>query len=312
MKGQAWAPAHITSFFLVPKPQNWDLPLTCGSTGAGICLDQGVTCKVSLSDDPYINISHNDKLAQDPVSEAVLKAFVPPNWGGDVELELELPLGGGLGISGACALATATAALCALGEWDVPPKPGESFPAKAIGNAHIAEVLNRSGMGDVAAQAACFATGQPLDIRRHPGVDDLQHNVDTYPAAPATKVVLGLTGQKVDTRAQLENEERMDFVRRAGARAKRNLPESPTLFDVTRLGRRFAEDAGLVPEKLEPALDIGAALENTEASISMLGTTLYGVGDVKGLQEAWAGYGEVVVCEVLSLRNKTSKNSVDS
>jgi len=298
MKGQAWAPAHLTSFFTVPQPQDWDLPLNCGSTGAGICLAKGVTARVSLSDDPYINISHGDRLVEDPVTGAVLKAFLPPGWGGDVELELELPLGAGLGLSGACALATATAALCALGEWDASPGPGEAYPAKAVGNAHIAEVLNRSGMGDVAAQAACMASGQPLEVRRHPGVGDLAHNVDTFPA-DAKEIVLCLTGEPVVTREVLDNDDKMELIQRAGARARRSLEDEPTLGELIGLGRRFARDGELVPEGLEGVLESAGALRDTEASISMLGTTLYGVGDAEGLKEAGAKRGEVVVCGLL-------------
>lgn len=298
MKGQAWASAHITSFFTVPQPQNWDLPLTCGSTGAGICLERGVTARVNLSDDPYINVSHNDKLVKDPVSEAVLKAFLPPGWGGDVDLELELPLGTGLGLSGACALATATATLCALGEWDLAPRPGEAYPAKAVANAHIAEVLNRSGMGDVAAQAACHATGQPLEVRRRPGVADLANNVATFPTGPM-EVVLCLTGEPVVTREVLENNDKMELIQRAGARARRGLSEEPDIQELIRLGRRFAREGELVPAKLEAALKATEVIDETEASISMLGTTLYGVGDVEGLKTAWAGIGEIVVSGLL-------------
>lgn len=298
MRGQAWAPAHITSFFSIPRDQDWDLPLTCGSTGAGFCLDQGVTAKVNLSDDPYINIIHNGETALDPVSEAVMKAFLPPGWGGDVELDLQLPLGAGLGLSGACALATATATLSALGEWEAPPRPGQPYPAKAVANAHIAEVLNRSGMGDVAAQAACHASGHCLEVRLHPGVGDLGRNVATH-RAPDTPVVLCLTGHTVVTREVLENERKMDLIQGAGSRARRSLSEEPTIHEIIGLGRRFARDTELVPASLEGALKDSEDLEAAEASISMLGTTLYGVGDVAGLKEAWAGIGENVVCGLL-------------
>jgi len=298
MKGAARAPAHITSFFLVPQKQPWDTPIRCGSVGAGICLEKGVRARVTLSDDPYMNISHDDRQVSDPVTEATLKAFLPQGWGGDVELELDLPLGAGLGMSGACALATAVATLCALGEWDIAPESGEAFPAKAVGNAHIAEVLNRTGLGDVAAQAACFGAGQPLEVRRYPGVADLSHNVDTFLSAK-TEVALCLTGEQVSTKETLEDEGRMELVRRAGARAKRGLPGEPAINDLIRLGRRFAGDAKLIPGKLAPALDAALDLEDTEASICMLGTTLYGIGDLEGLKEAWARYGEVVFCGLL-------------
>ena len=69
MRGKAWIPAHITSYFSVPPNQNWDLPLNCGSTGAGICLDKGVVANVSVSDDQYINVSHNDKLVTEALDE---------------------------------------------------------------------------------------------------------------------------------------------------------------------------------------------------------------------------------------------------
>jgi len=54
-----------------------------------------------------------------------------------------------------------------------------------------------------------------------------------------------------------------------------------------------------VPEGLDGVLESAGALRDTEACISMLGTTLYGVGDAEGLKEAWAKRGEVVVCGLL-------------
>lgn len=144
--GEAYAPSHITGFFTIHLSQD---PIYTGSTGAGICLEAGVRTRVTIreSDRPELVLLWNGlPLSDTQISKSVISKFIAPKSRLSVIAEQRslLPVNYGYGISGASALSFALALNKAL---DSP------FSTEKVGEiAHVVEVENLTGLGDVSAQ----------------------------------------------------------------------------------------------------------------------------------------------------------------
>lgn len=164
MTATAFAPAHITGFFAAkPDPD----PVKAGSVGCGLCLETGVTARViigttgtmgttntadttSKTSTPDITgsgalIRLNGEQIDLPTVEYVVESLLGAGHSQCVvDLAADVPLGYGFGVSGAAALATALA---------VNADQGQGLTMEqAAAVAHSAEVVNRTGMGDVTGQ----------------------------------------------------------------------------------------------------------------------------------------------------------------
>ncbi|HEC81101.1 MAG TPA: pantothenate kinase, partial [Thermoplasmatales archaeon] len=151
----AFSPGHISGFF---DPYYARDPKKSGSTGAGISISLGVTARVRVlpSVKQEVNVFINDKPSDASTTKlAVMQLIGDEPFKVDVKLSQILPVSQGFGMSGAGALsaALATAKLCGLGKMD------------AIEAAHKAEVIYRTGLGDVVAES--FGG---IEIRRSPGL----------------------------------------------------------------------------------------------------------------------------------------------
>jgi pantoate kinase len=123
--------ASVTCFFapVINDPKN------SGSIGVGFTIDRGV--EVKLADRTTLN----GKKIRLPTLEYVLDEL---GYEGGVEIRTDLPLGCGFGLSGATALASAL---------EVNEKLNLNLSLLQIADlAHEAEVLNRTGLGDVTTQ----------------------------------------------------------------------------------------------------------------------------------------------------------------
>jgi len=143
MLGRAYAPAHITGFFAVRQHQN---PVKAGSIGCGLCLEAGVTATITV-DTSYIGsvIRFNGKQIDLPTVEYVIKGLLKPGHSQVIiDLESDIPLGFGFGISGASALASALALNTVFNL--------HKTVNQVASIAHCAEVVNKTGMGDVSGQ----------------------------------------------------------------------------------------------------------------------------------------------------------------
>ncbi|MEM3621876.1 MAG: hypothetical protein QXU33_04695 [Candidatus Methanomethyliaceae archaeon] len=144
--GEAYAPGHITGFFTIHLSED---PIFTGSKGAGICLEAGVNTRVTIrkSDKAEFTLLWNGMpLSNSKVSMSVIRRFFGPNAKLSVVAEQRslLPLNYGYGVSGASALSLALALNKAL---------GSPMPRDKVGEiAHLAEVENLTGLGDVSAQ----------------------------------------------------------------------------------------------------------------------------------------------------------------
>ncbi len=294
----AFAPTHITGFFAArPDPD----PVKAGSVGCGLCLEAGVTARVTtggitgttdiadITDTTDITditdvggttstpdikgsgalIRLNGEQIDLPAVEYVIESLLGTgNSRCVVELTADVPLGFGFGVSGAAALATALAVNTALGQ-------GLTME-QAAAVAHSAEVVNRTGMGDVAGQ---FTGG--LVIRTVAGAP----GVGTVKKVPVDAVeVSWVCMGEISTSSVLDDEKNIEMINILGRRALKALLKRPGLEYFISLSRDFAFETGLVSSRAADAIEAVEAAGGL-ASMAMLGDTVFALGDGNALME---------------------------
>jgi pantoate kinase len=262
---KVWVPSHITGFFAAKRHQD---PLKSGSIGCGLALALGATTAVEDSDETEIFL--NGELSEAPVSRYVVDALARSPV--CVKTHLDMPFGSGFGASGAGALGCAYA-LNAHFELGL-------FANQAASVAHVAEVANRTGLGDVIAQNA-----GGLVVRLEPGAPGLGC-IDRIPVQPldVNYVVRG----PISTREVLSDQSVMKDINRAGEAALKDLLKRPTLQDFMRLSQRFTVQSGLASDWVLDAIEAVEAAGGM-ASMIMLGDAVFSLGGAGALKE----FGEV-------------------
>ena len=99
---RAFAPAHISGIFVVHMKKDARLS---GSTGCGICLEDGAVTRVCMAEETVIKI--NGAVANAPTTLSAIKFLTSEPV--HVETTLKVPVGCGFGASGAGALSAALA-----------------------------------------------------------------------------------------------------------------------------------------------------------------------------------------------------------
>ncbi|MDY6865949.1 MAG: pantoate kinase, partial [Halobacteriota archaeon] len=267
---KTYAPSHITGFFEVVENSD---PALMGSRGCGITLEDGCLTEVKKSEENRIFI--NGKLSDAPTTAFVVKkmALEPV----EIRSSFYVPLSSGFGASGAGALSTAYA-LNGLFE-----KGLNKNEAGRI--AHLAEVYNKTGLGDVIGQVAGGVV-----IRKGPGApgNAVIEKISTGDARVGY-VVLG----SISTKSILEDPPLLKAINRQGKMALKELLKHPTLDDFMRLSKRFATDTGLISERARDAVE-AVESDGGLASMAMLGDTVFAIGDFHALSE----YGDLVVSRI--------------
>ncbi len=262
MKGSAFVPGHITGFFEIFDHEN---SIKAGSRGAGVVLDKGVYTTVKIKEGYGISTTLNGDVCECPVSQSALKdvlRIAGAKYEVEIIHELEVPQGQGFGASGAGALGTALAANAALGLNLTMNQCGEI--------AHRAEVLNRSGLGDVIAQS----TGG-LVIRKKPGAPGTGVTDRIF---SDEKLVVFTIGSKIKTKSVLLDNEKKEKINKAGRVCMKELLKEPSTENFLALSRKFAFETGLMEK------DVHSALKTLEgrgvtASMSMLGNSVFTITD---------------------------------
>ena len=150
MMASAFAPGNVSGVFKIVRD---DDPRRMHSLGMGFTVSHGVSSEVAEA--PATEVSFNGEVFDFPTVRHVTESLAsrPVR----VRLETELPLSGGFGLSGASALATAYAIDSAF---DL------GLDEHELGmTAHVAEVTNLTGLGDVCGQfrGGCLAKLVPGD-----------------------------------------------------------------------------------------------------------------------------------------------------
>lgn len=276
LSARAFAPAHITGFFEVYDHAD---PLRKGSTGCGIVLSAGIETKVTIGEGvEETTVLLNGKRVEGSTSRTVVEMLTdrPVR----VESTAQVPVECGLGASGAGALGTAYALNHVL---------SLNFTANKLnGIAHVAEVRNSSGLGDVAAQSLGGAV-----IRTSPGAPGVG-SCDRIPAGESDVycVILG----KLSTGSVLGSQEAVRSINAAGKDAMKRLMERPCIENFMRCSRDFSIGANLSTEKITDIIEAVEAVGGM-ASQAMLGNTVFALGNESAsaeIEKTLSGFGELL------------------
>jgi pantoate kinase len=251
----AFCPGHISGYF--KRIEGRDAAST-GSIGAGIVINEGVIAKVEPAEHPSIRIHQIDEngtisvvaLDSPPIRYVMNRLSVAAS----VTTECHLPIGAGFGLSAAALLSTITALNCLFGLG-----MDETRIARA---AHEAEIVHRTGLGDV---AACCGGG--LVVRTIPGV-----NIPVRRYFDIAGHVCAVSFGAIDTPTVLGSRKQMDRVTAAFPPGE---PEG--IGDFMRNSRIFAERSGLLTPQVKKVL-ADCDSEGVPASMTMLGNGVFAYG----------------------------------
>jgi pantoate kinase len=251
----AFCPGHISGYF---RRIEGESVADTGSIGAGIVISEGVMATVRTADSTSVSVNRKDasgnlvsySRASPPLEYILGKLGVIVS----VTTECRLPIGAGFGLSAAALLATLTAVNRSndLG----------LTPHNIATLAHEAEVVHRTGLGDV---AACQGGGRV--VRSGPGIDGAVTRYFDLPE-PFYAVSFG----PISTPSVLGSREQMERVTAA-------FPPSPpeNAEDFFKISRQFAEKSGLLTREAGAVIRI-CANNNIPASMTMLGNGVFAYG----------------------------------
>jgi len=252
--GEGYSPGHITAFFSIHMTSD---PMLTGSTGAGICLEEGVRTKVTLqpvtnSKEPALSVSFNGKAIREVPTCDYLVRSISARFGSAVsvaaEQESALPPNYGYGLSGASALSLALA---------INKAAGLRLSMNEIGQfAHEAEIANLTGLGDVSAQL----TGG-VEVRVRPGAPGLGE-VQRLPH-PEGRLVVTAPVIQFPTRTMITAKKYVTRINRLGAMAMSSFMDSPSIENLMRQSRLFWQGVGIEEERMLAAIKLfeGAGVE---------------------------------------------------
>ncbi|NMG83121.1 MAG: hypothetical protein GIS02_02815 [Methanosarcinales archaeon] len=250
----AFAPAHISGFFI---PKITKKPEESGSLGAGVCLDDGIIAEASFSNTTRILLD-NKPFECSPLVDAIHTLTDAPL---KIKLNSTVPFGAGFGASGASTLASVVAAN---------QLQNVNLTRNQLAQiAHTAEVINRTGLGDVAAQ-----TTGGIAIRLKEGVP------------PRNKIDKILTGKiqvswvsfkNISTKKILEDDTLQKQIATSGETALKNLICKPTIENFMIQSNKFTNEVNLASNHVLDAIEAARAKGYTAAQ-AMLGDTAFAIG----------------------------------
>lgn len=269
----AFCPGHISGYF---KRVNAPTHAGTGSIGAGIVIDSGVTATVTRSARTEIHVHRVDATGKvigsgtgSPLLSSVMDRLGVT---ASVVTECHLPIGAGFGLSAAALLATLTT---------LDRVYGLDLTAHDIALlAHEAEVMHRTGLGDV---AACQGGGWV--VRKGPGIDaTIQRRYDL--TGPVYAVSFG----PIHTPSVLGSQQQME---RVSSAFPRRSPKN--IDDLFRISQEFALASGLVTREVREVIQ-QCGVHGIPASMTMLGNGVFAYG--RDARDLLAKFGEVYECAV--------------
>lgn len=259
--GKAFVPAHISGIFIIDIKKD---PVLSGSMGAGICLEDGAVTKVSAAEETSVKI--NGAVTDAPTTLTAIKLLTPQPV--LVETTLNVPIGAGFGASGAGALSAALALNEAL---------SLNLTFREIAEAaHVAEVTNRTGLGDVTGQ-----TFGGIVIRKKAGAP-FTATIDKLPCRSET--ISWVSFSEISTKSVLSDELKKKSINKAGRLRLKELLKKPTLHSFFRQSSAFAKEIELMSPRVRDAIEAVEAACGL-ASQAMLGNTVFAINDNGALSE---------------------------
>lgn len=281
MIGKAFAPAHITAFFEICDKAK-ELRRR-GSRGAGICLSRGTVTQASVdeSDMQSIKVYLNGREAMALTTcSAVKKLIGSDRYSIEIECSFELPIAQGFGMSGSGALSAVLAVSKAL-------NLNLTFE-ELIAVAHESEVEQRTGLGDVVAQGA-----GGIPVRRIEGAPPFGMVESTF---SDKEIVLCIVGEEIETKAILNDPLKRERINYYGRECLRRFIANPEIDNLVELSYEFALRTGLMSQDVKDAVD--ACRDFGRASMSMLGNSVFAVGETEELISILREFGDVFQCTI--------------
>ena len=289
----AFSPGHITGFF---KICGHVYPHQKGSVGCGIALNSGIRSAVTPIEG--VGDSHlflNGKTAESRTilsSVSEIAALAEEKYGTTFHFDIEetgtLPIGSGFGMSAAGTLSTVFAANASL-------KLGLSRD-ELIEIAHVAEVSNGSGLGDVAG-----ASSGGLAVREIPGGSRFG-KFYSIPVPPKTVYCLVLGG--LSTKDIISNPACIQNINAAGEIALHQFLKNPTLDSFMAESLSFSKSIGLLSAAAEKIID---SIDSADGMISqaMLGDTVFAIpsereGADAAILKSLKKFGTIYECKIQS------------
>jgi len=242
--GEGYSPGHITAFFSIHMAND---PMLTGSTGAGICIVEGVRTRVTLRPSNRsvsdLSISFNGTAISGVSTCEYLVRAISARFGSPLSVSAEqesaLPPNYGYGLSGASVLSLALA---------INKAAGLGLSVNEVGRlAHEAEVANFTGLGDVSAQL----TGG-LEVRLKPGAPGIGE-VRRLPH-PEGRVVVTAPVVRFPTKTMITARRYVERINPLGARAMAAFIESPSIENMMRQSRLFWQDVGIEEGRMNAAI----------------------------------------------------------
>ena len=249
---KAFAPANISCIFKVYENKN---PRWAGSYGLGFTINEGVVVSVSKAKRNEV-VFNGHSIKFPTVKDAVEKLTDEKI---EIKIKTKLPLGCGFGLSGASALAAAYAVNKLL-------NLKKSNKELAI-IAHISEVENKTGLGDVVNQ---FYGGFCLKIKpsSYFEVKKLPVNdIDVYCRCFS----------RISTKSIITNQKLKKKINKAASNAMKKVKEmKKAKFDgMIGISKEFAVNSGLLTDKKTINAVKNIEKNNGNSSMIMLGNAIF-------------------------------------
>lgn len=263
-EAKAFAPAHITGFFAIHDKAK-DL-LERGSTGAGFSIELGIKTKVILeeADVQEIHVFFNGKEIEGNVTKTVINLIFSDSGINKqkkiyVEHTSPLPIGAGFGLSAAGAISTALALSKVL---------NLKYSLLDLGKiAHRAEIINKTGLGDVIAEIY-----GGFEIRKHPGAPGI--GLLDFLVYPANLTMIAAVLGPISTKKVLSNQKYRDNINRIGNELVQRLLEDPSYEYFLELSHQFSENSGLLTNELRQYIK-KLKEERVLAAMVMIGKAIF-------------------------------------
>ena len=264
---KAFAPGNISCIFSIARTKN---PAKSGSTGIGFTVDEGALVTIKKISNKKNIIYFNNKKINFPTVNAVLKKLT--NARVEVNIKSKLPLGCGFGLSGASALATAYALNKLL-------NLGKNKKELAL-IAHIAEVENGTGLGDVVNQyyggfLVKFLPSYEFKVKKLPIKDKIVY----YKVFGKLGTKNVITNKKIKNRINKSSKAAFKKIKDIinNKRINKNI-----LKEIIKISKEFSVKSGLLKNKKVINSIKNIEKNNGSASMILLGNTVFSDNYFKG------------------------------
>ncbi|MCX8204423.1 MAG: GHMP kinase [Candidatus Nezhaarchaeota archaeon] len=283
-RAAAFSPSHITGFFEIHDSS--PNPLYVGSRGAGVSLKLGVVsfAEAERSSKHEVEVYCGGRKVDFEVTKlAVTRLLRLANSPYRVVVNhfFSVPVGSGFGSSGAGALSAALAVNEAL-------RLGLTRE-EAAREAHIAEVVYRTGLGDVVAQLI-----GGLEARVKPGGPGVG---EVWKIPVHDLVVVCAPLGVYETRAMITHPSLRERINKVGARALELFLQNPSPRSFMELSARFAEEVGFINGWLKGLA--GAVIEAGGLGLSVKKKVAFTLARASDLSEVVRAFRRTLCIEPL-------------